>query len=283
MTLRVPTDEDVDEIARIMSQHWPEPADADLVRRQWSAPGFDRERDARVEPGGYAYVDGLDEARVWINLRGSPSPELVDWAEQRARERGGRIWSGTWIGHDAVLDALRGRGYVVLRHSFRMKRDLDAEVPEPTWPGGMRVRTFRAGDERRFYETGHEAFADTWEPTNTSYEEWLHWAVDSPSFDADLWFLAEEGPDAAGFAICKIHPGDPELGWVQILGVRAPWRGRGIGRALLLTSFRAFRDRGLRVAGLGVDAENPTGAVKLYESVGMRATDRFELYEKALP
>jgi len=94
--------------------------------------------------------------------------------------------------------------------------------------------------------------------------------------------LVEEGTETAGFAICKVHPGDAELGWIQILGVRPRWRGRGVGRALLLTAFGAFRTRGLTRAGLGVDAENPTGATRLYESVGMRASDRFELYEKRL-
>jgi mycothiol synthase len=265
-----------------MSEGWPEPADGDLVRRAWSAPGFDRERDARLDVAGYAHVDAIDDDRVWIALRGRPSRALVDWAEGRAREHGGRILSGAWTGQDAVLDELGRRGFRPIRHSFRMSIDLDRELPEPVWPSGVRLRTYREGDARTFYETGHEAFADTWEPANTPYDEWAHWVLDTPSFDPALWFLVEAGSEAAGFAICRVHSTDPELGWIQILGVRRPWRGQGIGRALLLTAFRAFRERGLRRAGLGVDSENPTGATRLYEAVGMRVSDRFEVVEAGI-
>ena len=278
-TLRAPTDGDVSEVARLMTIGWPEPVDAHQVRHAWSSPRFDRGRDARIEPRGYAHVDALDEGRVWINLRGHPSVDLVDWAVERARERGTRVLSGSWVANESVLNELRRHGFTVIRHSFRMSIALDDEVAEPVWPDGIRLRTFRDGDARAFYEAGNEAFADTWEPIEPPFEEWAHWMVDTPSFDPDLWFLAEDGVEVAGFAICKVHPGDAQLGWIQVLGVRKPWRGRGVGRALLVTAFRAFRARGLQRAGLGVDAQNPTGATRLYESVGMRVADRFEVYE----
>ena len=67
-----------------------------------------------------------------------------------------------------------------------------------------------------------------------------------------------------------------------ILGVLKPWRNRGIGRALLLHAFAEFRRRGLAKGSLGVDAENISGAVRLYESAGMRVTHRFDIYEKVL-
>jgi mycothiol synthase len=279
MTLRAPTDADVAEVACLMTVGWPEPVDAHQVRHAWSSPGFDRDRDARIEPKAYAHVDALDEGRVWINLRGQPSVELVDWAVERARERGGRVLSGSWAANQSVLNELHRRGFRPIRHSFRMSIELDGEVPEPVWPDGILLRTFRDGDARAFYEAGNEAFADTWEPIEPPFEEWAHWVLETPSFDPDLWLLVEDGAEVAGFAICKVHPGDAQLGWIQILGVRKPWRGRGVGRGLLLTAFRAFRARGLPRAGLGVDAENPTGATRLYESVGMRVVDRFELYE----
>jgi ribosomal protein S18 acetylase RimI-like enzyme len=278
--MRVPVEMDLPEVARLMSVGWPEPVEAGQVRQAWSSPGFDRQLDARIEPAAYAHVDAIDDGRVWINLRGHPSAQLVDWAEHRARERGGRLLSGSWVANASVLTELRSRGFRPVRHSFRMSIDLDDDVPEPAWPDGVQLRTYSDGDARAFYEAENESFADTWEPIEPPFEEWSHWVLDTPSFDADLWFLAEDGVEVAGVAICKVHPGDPSLGWIQILGVRKPWRGRGVGRALLLTAFRAFRTRGLSRAGLGVDAENPTGATRLYESVGMRVVDRFELYEK---
>jgi mycothiol synthase len=280
--LRAPTDADEREVARLMSIGYPERVEAEQVRQAWTVPGFDRAADARLESDGYADVHSLDESRVWINLRGRPSAALVDRAEQRALERGGRVLSGSWIANEAVLSELRRRGFTPIRHSFRMSIDLEDDPPEPSWPEGVLLRTFEKGDASTFYEAGNEAFADTWEPIVPPFDEWAHWLVDTPAFDPELWFLADSDTGVAGFAICKVHPGDAELGWIQILGVRKPWRGQGVGRALLLTAFRVFRARGLTRASLGVDAENPTGATRLYESVGMRVSDRFELYEKAM-
>ena len=67
-----------------------------------------------------------------------------------------------------------------------------------------------------------------------------------------------------------------------MLGVRRPWRGRGLGRALLHRAFAEFWNRGLPRVTLGVDAENPHGATKLYESVGMEVESSMLTFEKAL-
>ena len=69
---------------------------------------------------------------------------------------------------------------------------------------------------------------------------------------------------------------------MRVLGVRRPWRRRGLGRALLLEAFARFRERGCHAAALGVDGENTTGAVRLYESVGMRVAHRADVYERRI-
>jgi mycothiol synthase len=279
---RAPTTADAPAVARLMSEHWPDPVDEDTVRRQWSAPSFDVGRDARLDSAGYAHVEDVGDQRVWIELRGEPSAALVGWAESRASEKGRRAFAGSWTTNPALLDELERRGFRVRRYSQRMQIGLDAELPEPLWPDGVRIRTLRGGDERTFYDAHQEAFADVWEPVPETYEEWSHWLIGATTFDPALWFLALDGDEAAGYAICHVHPGDPELGWVQLLGVRRPWRGRGLGRALLLHAFGAFKSHGQRRVGLGVDSESPTGANRLYESVGMREVGRFEVREKVL-
>ena len=72
------------------------------------------------------------------------------------------------------------------------------------------------------------------------------------------------------------------MGWVNILGVRRPWRKRGIGVALLEHSFGEFYRRGILKAGLGVDAESLTGALRLYEKAGMHVHLIFDNYEKTI-
>ena len=97
-----------------------------------------------------------------------------------------------------------------------------------------------------------------------------------------LVVLASADGDACGIAICEPRRTLPDLGWVRILAVRRAWRRRGVGRALLLHSLHSLRERGFARAGLGVDSASPTGAHTLYESVGMRATHRFDIYERTV-
>jgi ribosomal protein S18 acetylase RimI-like enzyme len=73
-----------------------------------------------------------------------------------------------------------------------------------------------------------------------------------------------------------------EAGWIASLAVRKPWRRRGLGEALLLRSLGQFYERGERVVQLGVDAENPSGATRLYERVGMRVSLEAAIYAKDL-
>jgi mycothiol synthase len=279
---RAPTSGDVPAVARLMSEQWPESVDEDAVRRAWSSPDFDPALDARMDATGYAAVQRLAEGRVWLDLRGRPSPGLVGWAVDRGRAKAPRIFSGSWVANEHVLGLIEARGFRVVRRSQRMEIDLEGPIPDPVWPAGTKVRTLRVGDERAFYDAHQETFADTWEPIMETYEEWTQAFLAAPSFDPDLWFLATGGDQTAGFAMCKIRPADPELGWIDVLGVLRRARRRGLGRALLLHAFHAFRHRGLRGAGLGVDADSPTGANRLYESVGMHISDRFVIYEKRL-
>jgi ribosomal protein S18 acetylase RimI-like enzyme len=92
-----------------------------------------------------------------------------------------------------------------------------------------------------------------------------------------------DGNEVAGISLCLPSSAeDPELGWVDSLAVRKPWRKRGIGLALLQHSFAEYYRRGKRKVGLGVDAENLTGALRLYERAGMHVQRIFDQFEKEL-
>ena len=269
-------------VIRLMSEHSPEPADDELVRRSWTSPEVRLDRDARLEDGSYAIVEDLGDGRAWIDLRGDPSPAMLDWAETRAGEIAPRLFAGAWSEHDSLLHSLAQRGFRLIRHSHRMEIELSEPTPAPEWPSGIETRTFRSGDERTFYDVYAESFEDSWEPVDTPYDKWTHWLLEGPSFAPDLWFIAHEGDDPAGVAICHPHQTADALGWIRILGVRRSWRRRGLGRARLLQAFTAFRERGLVRAGLGVDAQSVTGANRLYEEAGMHVTARFDVYEKVV-
>ena len=103
----------------------------------------------------------------------------------------------------------------------------------------------------------------------------------NPELDLDLWRVAWDGDRVAG-AVRSFKERSPGAGYVDELGVRAAWRGRGIGRALLLDCFIAMRQRGMQRVVLGVDATNTTGAHLLYRRLGMTVERRIRFFEKPI-
>jgi ribosomal protein S18 acetylase RimI-like enzyme len=67
---------------------------------------------------------------------------------------------------------------------------------------------------------------------------------------------------------------------VRTLGVREEMRGRGLGKALLHQSFTDFYRRGVPKVGLAVDSQNPTGATRLYQKVGMQIAEQYSELSK---
>ena len=263
--------------------------------RNWlTSPKVDPERDIRLaeQDGrviGYVDVDpqGANPVRWWSDVRVHPDAdvpvvgaELLEWAAARARSGILRVWTASVL--EEVRKTYEAAGFRATRHSFRMALDLEGQPEPPTWPAGITVRTFGAGDEQVVYEAVKEAWLDTWEPMEESYEEWAHWSYGREEFDPSLWFLAVDGEDVAGFALCQRSETRTDTGWVNVLGVRRPWRRRGLGEALLRHSFAEFHRRGFPRVGLGVDAQSPTGATRLYERAGMHVERRTDFYEKDL-
>jgi ribosomal protein S18 acetylase RimI-like enzyme len=111
-----------------------------------------------------------------------------------------------------------------------------------------------------------------------------NWLTNDESVnDPSLWFLAMAGDKAVGYALCaKWDLENKTYGHINGLGVLRPYRRRGIGLALLHHAFGQFYRRGKRGVSLGVDAENLTGALRLYEKAGIHVHRQFDLYEKEL-
>jgi GNAT superfamily N-acetyltransferase len=120
------------------------------------------------------------------------------------------------------------------------------------------------------------------EPFAEGLKRWKH-NREHINFDPTLFFLALEGDEIAGINFCRTHsPYDANVGWVGSLGVRRPWRKQGLGLALLRYSFNEFYRRGKRKVGLGVNAQNLTGALRIYENAGMHVAQAEDVYEKEL-
>jgi mycothiol synthase len=220
---------------------------------------------------------------------------LLRWAEGRGRKaiarapHGARVVMTNWVNSldTAAHKVLLHSGFTLVRHSYRMRIDLTEAPPEPAWPGGIALRPFvPERDLESVAWADREAFRDHWGWTERPFEQDLqmfrHW-LGEPRFDPSLWFVAVKGNEVAGISLCEPYTEeDAEMGWVAALGVLRPYRKQGLGLALLRHSFGELYRRGRRKVGLGVDAYNLTGALRLYEKAGMRPYRQHNAYEKEL-
>lgn len=288
MNLRPYREDDFDELLSLMNDHQEKAFGerdytADDLRRWLTTPYVEVENDLRILEAdgrivGYADVDPTraDPPVWWCDVKVDPDVDaeaalgkLAGWIDERSEA--GRLYVWASATDTRMIDAFRGLGFEHSRHSYRMEIDLTAAPPAPAWPEGIAVETVERGAEEAVYDAVVEVWLDTSDPVSETFEEWAHWMLDESEYDPALWFLARDGDELAGFSICRQDTNDAAAGHVPLLGVRRPWRRKGLGEALLLHSFHAFRERGWTRGTLGVDVSNPTGPLRLYERAGMRA------------
>lgn len=230
------------------------------------------------------------EAQAWVHPSmwgrglGSFLVESLETEALAAGERLGRrplVMRTFFSSEDEGARALFARrGYELTRHFFHMTIDLDGPHGPPAAPPGITIRELDPdADARSLYELMQHAFAEHWSWVPMTFETFWEHVAGRDDFDPSLTLLALESDRMLGASINIMRVDE---GWVNDLGVRKEARGRGIGELLLRHSFALFSKRGVKQVSLGVDARNATGAVHLYERVGMRATRTFDTYEKQL-
>lgn len=192
----------------------------------------------------------------------------------------------TWASESQVgaIALLESEGFTVARYFFEMLRPHLGDVAEFSLPEGIEVRPLRPEHYRQVWEAGVEAFADHWGGI-AGGEEMFQRFFSGPSFEPDVWRVAWDGDQVAGYVSNVVMREFNEAtgarrGLLAGVSVRRPWRGRGLARALVSQSLVALRDRGMTEAVLGVDADNPTGAIGVYEANGFVVHTRERSYRK---
>jgi mycothiol synthase len=283
--------EDAEDVARLFVESFGEARqmDAGEIEEWLGNEALDPEKLLVLVDGDrvVGYFDlWLQEETVDIDLA-APGiwDEALGHAENVARALGAKKARTFFVaGHD-VERVVSGRGYGPIRASWTMEIEFGVEAPaESPVPDGIDIRPYRhPDDERAVYEAHVEAFADHWEYHREPFEQWRQFTVEARNFDPSLWLVAWADAEVAGYALnYPERPGDPGYGFVGTLGVRRPWRRHGLGEALLRRSFAALHARGQRKVRLTVDAENPTGATRLYERAGMRVLRQANTWEREL-
>jgi mycothiol synthase len=305
--VRRPTMDDVETVSELLNtcdiaEYGVPDSTLDELRTMWQAPSFHLDTDAMVilapngQLVGYAEMEQRLHAKIFTFVRVRPGYEnqgigehLLQLAEAWGRQQmaeadpEARVTLNGWASskNEATQQLFERAGFQAVRRNWRMEIDMETPPPEPVWPEGITVRTFQPGMDRQVFEMIDTAFQDHWGHLPGNFEDWQHWMIGREIFDPTLWFLAFEGEQIAGGALCNDEV-DMDLGWVGQLAVLRPWRRKGVGLALLLRAFGEFYRRGRRKVGLSVDSQNLTGAVRLYERAGMHAARQYISYEKEL-
>jgi mycothiol synthase len=273
--------------------------DEDDVRQWLQTPSIDLARDSSgvFTADGELLAAGLvmapehvrTEDRIHLDGIVHPSArrrgigtQLLRWQEERAgalhaaRFPGlpGEATLGTADSVASKIALAAANGYRDIRWWNEMRRDLTAPPPPvPGVPGGLRLQTFTPEWNERTRLAHNAAFADHFGSTERGPEVWNHWFTSANHFKPDQSFLLVDGDEIAAYLLTHFFPAEEAAtgrrsAWIGQLGTLAGWRRRGLGTLLLAHALAAYRSTGYDTADLGVDTENATGALRLYERLG---------------
>jgi GNAT superfamily N-acetyltransferase len=177
-------------------------------------------------------------------------------------------------------------GYGPVRYGYEMVRPDLENIPDLPLPEGLEVRPVKPEHYRLIWQALNEAFKDHWGSVEWR-EEWLEEWMESPTFNPDLWQVAWDGDQVAGTVLNFINHKENEeydrkRGWTEYICVRRPWRRQGLAKALIARSLHVVKEQGMTEAALGVDTQNPNGALQLYEGMGFRPVKHYTTYRKPL-
>lgn len=209
---------------------------------------------------------------------------ILGWTEARGRQ----LMAAQSQGRRAVLridfsdrrdDAIpvyERQGFGLRFHEYWMRRDIQEPIPDPSLPDGMRLVSYTHDLACLFVGVFNDSFSTRRGSgfIDLSVDEWIAEFQNDPDFRPHLTLLAMDGEEGAGFIVGEIGSlptpyvlQEGDIGWVAQIGVRLPWRGRGVGSALLGEVLRGFRAEGLGYALLAVNRDNP-GALRVYDRLG---------------
>lgn len=255
--------------------------EADIVG-DWSRPSFDvGSSTIGVLAGerlvGYAEISGVDrgDAAVHPAYRGRGiGTRLARWMQENARARGATVIGMPVLEGSASDRLLAGLGYHVRWTSWVLELPAGASVVDRELPAGYAVRAAAPGEYAAAHVVVEDAFLEWSVRERESFEDFAATVMGRPGFEPwNLRVVVDPGGAVVGVAhvvIAETDDGrDPEA-FISRLAVRRDLRGRGLAQALMVDTFAAARDRGALVSGLSTDSR--TGALGLYQKVGMEVT-----------
>lgn len=221
---------------------------------------------------------------------------LMRWLIQRAGEvhaathaqTPGLVCAGASSDNVSATSLFEGLGFTPERFFFDMRRQLDQPVPDTAVAGGLRLTPYDPAHDEALRLAHFEAFSDHWGWSPPTPELWRSRSIGSRAFRGAQSYLVLDGETVAAYVNCYEWEADTEATGVRELyigqvGTRRAYRGRGLARATIAKVLTEGAQAGYQRAGLGVDADNPTGALGLYENLGFSTHKKFTDYALPIP
>jgi GNAT superfamily N-acetyltransferase len=250
------------------------------IKGDWQRPSFDLAAHSvgvfegeTLVAAGEVYRGRRGEATVHPDHRGRGIGSwLVRWTEECARRSG-----GTAVGQTVPADSPAGAMFQALGYregwtSWVLEVPPGSQIVPQPLPAGYRLRDFVPGqDEDTAFRVIEDAFNEWPGRQPSTLGDWAANTINRPGFEP--WQLRlVDAPDgeAVGAAFTILAA---DVAYVDQVAVRADQRGRGIARALLVDAFERAREQGISRSELSTDSR--TGALPLYEHVGMVVTKTY--------
>jgi mycothiol synthase len=257
------------------------------------------------KPVGYSRVfwERLEEGIRVYNLFGFLLPEwrhkgigtaMLKYNEARLRQiaadhpKGEPRYFQSWAvdTEKPTRALLESQGYSPIRHGYQMVRDLSERFPEAPMPDGLEIRPVKEEHILAVIHAANDAFQDHWGYRPITDEEIEGWTK-SPNFRPELWKVAWDGDQIAGSVQNFINPEENEeydrkRGYTEGISTCRPWRRRGLASALIVESMKMFKEMGMTETAHGVDTENTSGALRLYQSLGYKVVKQDTIYRKSM-
>ncbi|HRA01016.1 MAG TPA: GNAT family N-acetyltransferase [Thermoflexales bacterium] len=286
---------------------------AQSIENYWTGRSdFAPERDVifaemNGQPAGYGrvrfYTNDVGEQVAWHEVCAAKEaraagayPALFKWCIAHSTElaranphTGPRFFQTSVVGAmTEEIALLQNAEFTPFRYGFLMKRDLSAPIPDLPLPAGVETRAVAPAQFKAIFAARNEAFRDHFGHREATESEMEGWGKD-PFSRQDLWQVAWDARtnEVAGEVHVSIITSDNEAyglkrGWTDPIAVRRPYRRQGLAKALIARGMMALRAVGMTEACLGVDAQNPNGALKLYEDMGFVVDMKTFQYRKEL-
>ena len=192
-----------------------------------------------------------------------------------------RLWLGVQSNDFAYKSLLENHGFTILRKywTLEMKLPIENESSSPSLGVIRELDLDKEVDLRTFHEVHQDAFSQHFGFMPRQFDEWSEIVIrDKDETNMQAWLISVNGVPA-GFVDFNDEQLHNDSGYVSGLGVMQAFQGKGLGEALLRHAIQINSELGRSKLCLSVDAGNESGALRLYEKVGMKPISEWHQYE----